>query len=173
MTTFTGLGGAVGFFGSILGGFIATGGGGGGGATGLVATAGAATLCFTAAVWADGAFDGVPETGEDFATGVWTLATDEAAGFDILDTAVFFVGTGADFLAGAVAVGATFLAAGLAILLVTGAFLTLLLVPDEWAGLEVDFFAGTIFLTVAVFLAGLAAFFLVAIQLGFFSNKHF
>jgi hypothetical protein len=124
-----------------------------------------------AAAWADGALDDAAETGADFAIGVWTLATEEVAGLDILDTAGFLVGTGADFLADAG--GATFLATGLAILLVTGAFLTLLLAPDDWTGLEADFFAGTIFLTVAVFLAGLAAFFLVAIQLGFFSNKHF
>ncbi|MBS1660060.1 MAG: hypothetical protein JST68_03315 [Bacteroidetes bacterium] len=88
---------------------------------------------------------------------------------DILDTADFLVGTGADFLAG----GTTFFPTGLAILLVAGAFFAVLLAPDDRAGLEADFFAGTIFLTVAVFLAGLAAFFLVAIQLGFFSNKHF
>jgi len=78
---------------------------------------------------------------------------------------------GADFFA-AVA-GATFLATGLARGFATGAFLTLFPEPDDWAGFEADFFAGAIFLTVAVFLAGLAAFFLVAIQLGFFSNKHF
>jgi hypothetical protein len=124
-----------------------------------------------AAAWADRPLDDAVETGADFATGVWTLATEEVAGLDMLDTAGFLVGMGADFLVDAA--GTTFLATGLAILLVTGAFLTLLLAPDDWTGLEADFFAGTIFLTVAVFLAGLAAFFLVAIQLGFFSNKHF
>jgi hypothetical protein len=46
--------------------------------------------------------------------------------------------------------------------------LAALLPPDDWAGLAAAFFAGAIFLTVVDFLAGLAAFFLVAIQLGFF-----
>jgi hypothetical protein len=66
----------------------------------------------------------------------------------------------------------TFFATGLAILLDTGAFLDLL-PPDDWADLEAVFFAGAGFLTLVGFLAGFAAFFLVAIQLGFFSNKHF
>jgi hypothetical protein len=92
-------------------------------------------------------------------------------GLAIFDTAVFLgVGAGADFLAGT---GATFFAAGFAILLAAGAFLTDLLLPDEWADFEAVFLAGAIFLTFAAFLAGLAAFFLVAIQLGFFCNKHF
>jgi hypothetical protein len=170
MTTFTGLGGAAGFFGSTFGGIAATGGGGV--VTGLPATAGAATADLAAAAWATGALDAVPEAGCGFAAAGWTLEREGAAGLDILDTAGFFVGTGAVFLPGAA--GATFLATGLAILLDTGAFLALLLAPDDWTGFEADFFAGTIFLTVAVFLAGFAAaFFLVAIQLGFFSNKHF
>src|SRR5579872_6757990 len=92
------------------------------------------------------------------------------AGLEILATAVFLAGAVTDFLTDA---GATFLAAGLAILLAAGAFLTDLLPPDEWAGFEAVFFAGAIFLMFAAFLAGLAAFFLVAIQLGFFCNKHF
>jgi hypothetical protein len=90
---------------------------------------------------------------------------------EVLDTADFFVGRGADFLAVA---GATFLAAGLAILLTAGAFFTGLLPPDEWADFEAAFFAGATFLTfTGFFAAGLAAFFLVAIQLGFFSDEHF
>ncbi|HLZ87270.1 MAG TPA: hypothetical protein VKQ52_08520 [Puia sp.] len=88
-----------------------------------------------------------------------------------MDTATFFVGRGADFFAGAA--GATFLAAGLAILLAAGAFFTGLLPPDEWADFDAVFLAGAIFLTFTVFLAGFAAFFLVAIQLGFFSDEHF
>jgi hypothetical protein len=59
------------------------------------------------------------------------------------------------------------------VLLDTGAFLADLAAPDEWAGFATAFFAGTIFLRLVGFLAGFAAFFLVAIQLGFFSNKHF
>jgi hypothetical protein len=93
-----------------------------------------------------------------------------AGGLDILDT-VFFGGTGMGFLAGAGE--ATFLATGLAILLAAGAFFAGLPLPDEWTGLEAAFLAGAIFLTFTVFLAGFAAFFLVAIQLGFFSDKHF
>jgi len=58
---------------------------------------------------------------------------------------------------------ATFLATGLAILLAAGNFFPDLLPPDEWAVLEAGFLAGAIFLAVAVFFAGLAAFFLVAI----------
>jgi hypothetical protein len=92
-------------------------------------------------------------------------------GLDILDTVGFLAGTGIGFLAGDD--GATFLATGLAILLAAGAFLAVLLLPDEWAGFAAAFLAGTIFLTLTVFLAGFAAFFLVAIQLGFFSNEHF
>jgi hypothetical protein len=83
----------------------------------------------------------------------------------------FFAATGAVFLAGTV--WTTFLGTGLAILLAAGAFLTDLAEPDEWAGFEAVFLAGAIFLIFAVFLAGLAAFFLVAIQLGFFCNEHF
>jgi hypothetical protein len=90
---------------------------------------------------------------------------------EVLDTvADFFTCKGADFLAGAA--GATFFAAGLAILLAAGAFFAGLL-PDEWADFGAAFLAGAIFLTFTVFLAGFAAFFLVAIQLGFFSDEHF
>jgi hypothetical protein len=92
-------------------------------------------------------------------------------GFDVLDTAAdFFAGRAADLFAGGA--GATFLAAGLAILLAAGAFFAGLL-PDEWADFAAAFLAGAIFLTFTVFLAGFAAFFLVAIQLGFFSDEHF
>jgi hypothetical protein len=93
------------------------------------------------------------------------------AGLGRLETAPFLAGAGAGRLAEED--GTTFLAAGLAILLATGAFLTDLLLPDEWAGFAAAFFAGAIFLTfTAFFAAGLAAFFLVAIQLGFFCDKH-
>jgi hypothetical protein len=92
-------------------------------------------------------------------------------GLDILDTGGFLAGTETGFLAGDV--GATFLATGLAILLAAGAFLAVLPLPDEWTGLGAAFLAGAIFLTLTVFLAVFAAFFLVAIQLGFFSNEHF
>jgi hypothetical protein len=177
MTTFTGLGGAAGFFGS---GLTATGGGGGGGgaATGLLVVTGATGLA--AGVWAGWdlaagcGFDPMPETGFDF-TVSWTFAGTACAfgvaALDILDTGAFFAGMDTGFLAGAD--GATFLATGLAILLAAGAFFTGLLPPDEWAGFEAAFLAGAIFLTFTVFFTGLAAFFLVAIQLGFFSNKHF
>jgi hypothetical protein len=90
-------------------------------------------------------------------------------GFEILDTVDFLAGATTGFLAGAG--GATFFAAttGLAGLLATGAFLIALPVPDEWAGFAAAFLAGAIFLPLGVgFLAGFAAFFLVAIQLGFF-----
>jgi hypothetical protein len=92
-------------------------------------------------------------------------------GLDILDTVGFLAGTETGFLAGDD--GATFLGTDLAILLAAGAFLAVLLAPDEWTGFEAAFLAGAIFLTLTVFLAGFAAFFLVAIQLGFFSNEHF
>jgi hypothetical protein len=95
----------------------------------------------------------------------------ETAGLDMLGTGCFLAGAGIGRLAEED--GTTFLAAGLAILLAAGAFLADLLLPDEWAGLAAAFFAGAIFLTWTAFLAGLAAFFLVAIQLGFFCNKHF
>jgi hypothetical protein len=95
----------------------------------------------------------------------------ETAGFDMLETMGFLAGAGVGRLAEED--GATFLAGGLAILLATGAFLADLLLPDEWAGFAAAFLAGAIFLTWTAFLAGLAAFFLVAIQLGFFCNKHF
>jgi len=92
ITTFNGLGGATGFFGSTFGGVTATGGGGGG----------VATACLVAAAWATGALDGMPETVGfvDFTAAGWVLATEGAAGLDILDTAGFFVGTGMDFFAG-------------------------------------------------------------------------
>jgi hypothetical protein len=101
------------------------------------------------------------------AAGAWTGCGLEA-GLDMLDTVVFFAGT-TGFFAAAVAAGATFFATGLAVLLAAGAFLAALPATDEWAGLAAAFLAGAIFLTLGVdFLAGLAAFFLVAIQLGFF-----
>jgi hypothetical protein len=149
--------------------------------TGFAATTGAACLTGAADAWTGcdlpmgcvltGLATGcVLATGWGFAA-TWPLETGvEAAVLDILDTTGFFEGTDIVFLAGDV--GATFLATGLAILLAAGAFLAVLL-PDEWTGLAAAFFAGAIFLTFPVFLAGLAAFFLVAIQLGFFSNEHF
>jgi hypothetical protein len=94
-----------------------------------------------------------------------------AVGLEVADTAGFFAGRAADFFADEA--GATFLAAGLAILLAAGAFFADLLPPDEWADFEAAFLAGAIFLTFTVFLADFAAFFLVAIQLGFFSDEHF
>jgi hypothetical protein len=162
MTTFTGFAGGAGFFASGLG--VTTGAGGGVAVTIFPATAGAATGL--AAAW----------TGCDLATEEGVFATGAAgvlvAGFVILDIETdFLAGEGAGFLAAAA--GATFLVTGLAILLAAGAFLADFAPPDEWAAFEAVFLAGTIFLTFAVFLAGLAAFFLVAIQLGFFSNKHF
>jgi hypothetical protein len=175
MTTFTGFGGAAGFFGS---GLTATGGGGGGGAaTGLPAVTGA--VCLAAGVWAGWdlaagcVLDTVPETLFGFPAS-WTfggaICGFAGADLDILDIGAFFAGmTG--FFAGTCR--ATFLATGLAILLAAGSFLAGLLLPDEWAGFEAAFLAGAIFLTFTVFFTGLAAFFLVAIQLGFFSNKHF
>jgi hypothetical protein len=101
---------------------------------------------------------------------VWGLA---AGLTKLATTAGFFAGTGAgaDFFTAAA--GATFLATGLAILLAAGAFFAGFALPDGWTAFEAVFLAGAIFLTFAVFLAGFAAFFLVAIQLGFFSNKHF
>jgi hypothetical protein len=168
MTTFTCLGGAVGFFGS---GLAATGvGGGGGGATGagwaLIAGRAFGAGCVLAT---EGVEVGFPAS--------WTFPDPidvlecETAGFDMLETMGFLAGAGVGRLAEED--GATFLAGGLAILLATGAFLADLLLPDEWAGFAAAFLAGAIFLTWTAFLAGLAAFFLVAIQLGFFCNKHF
>jgi hypothetical protein len=182
MTTFTGLGGAAGFLGS---GRTATGGGVGGAAiTGLlVVTMGACLAAGGAVGWATGcdfAATCVLGAGLEAALGLTAdggfpaVAGLEAAlmtGLDILDTIGFLGGTGMVFLAGDV--GTTFLATGLAILLAAGAFLAVLPLPDEWAGLGAAFLAGAIFLTLTVFLAGFAAFFLVAIQLGFFSNEHF
>jgi hypothetical protein len=182
MTTFTGFGGGTGFLGS---GRAATGGGGGGAATtGLLVVTRAACLAAGAAVgWATGcdftatcvfgagpgAVVGLTADGAfPAAVGLEVLLM---AGLDILDTVGFLAGTGTGFLAGDV--GATFLTTGLAILLAAGAFLAVLPLPDEWAGLGAAFLAGAIFLTLTVFLAGFAAFFLVAIQLGFFSNEHF
>jgi hypothetical protein len=150
--------------------------------TGFAATTGAACLTGAADAWAgcdllmgcvliELATGCALTAGRGFAA-PWPLEIGvEAAVLDILDTADFFGGTDICFLAGDG--GATFLGTGLAILLAAGAFLAVLLLPDEWAGLEAAFFAGAIFLTFTVFLAGLAAFFLVAIQLGFFSNNHF
>src|SRR5579863_8501110 len=95
----------------------------------------------------------------------------ETAGLVMLETPPFLAGAGAGRLAEED--GTTFLAAGLAILLAAGAFLADLPLPDEWTGLAAAFFAGAIFLTfTAFFAAGLAGFFLVAIQLGFFCDEH-
>jgi len=182
MTTFTGLGGAAGFLGS---GRTATGGGAGGAATrGLLVVTKVACLTAGAAVgWATGCdltATCVLGAGPGAVVGLTADGAFPAAaglevvlmtGLDILDTVGFLAGTGTGFLAGDV--GATFLATGLAILLAAGAFLAVLPLPDEWAGLGAAFLAGAIFLTLTVFLAGFAAFFLVAIQLGFFSNEHF
>ena len=183
MTTFTGLGGMAGFLGS---GLAATGGGGGGGAiTGLLVVTRGACLTVGAAVgWATGCDFGatcVFGAGLGAAAGLTTdgafpvaevLEAVLTTGLDILDTVDFLAGTETGFLAGDE--GATFLVAtGLAILLAAGAFLAVLPLPDEWTGLGAAFLAGAIFLTLTVFLAGFAAFFLVAIQLGFFSNEHF
>jgi hypothetical protein len=131
--------------------------------TGAVVGTGLAVIC--------GCWGFIAATGafERWFAGAWVVFAGDLAILD--DTAVFFTATGADFLAGAA--WATFLGTGLAILLAAGAFLTDLPEPDEWAGLGATFLAGAIFLTFAVFLAGLAAFFLVAIQLGFFCNEHF
>jgi hypothetical protein len=161
MTTFTGLAGGAGFFASGLG---VTGGGGGGAITDLAAGAGvAAVFAAAGACCAFAAMTVVFDT--------WAEAWLFASGLAVLDTADFFTGR-RDFFAEAV--GATFFAAGLAILLAAGSFLAVLFPPDEWADFEADFFAGAGFLTLTVFLAaGFAAFFLVAIQLGFFSDEHF
>jgi hypothetical protein len=95
----------------------------------------------------------------------------ETAGLAMLETAPFLAGASVGRLAAED--GTTFLATGLAILLAAGSFLADLLLPDEWAGLAAAFFTGAIFLTItAFFAAGLAAFFLVAIQLGFFCDEH-
>jgi len=183
MTTFTGLGGAAGFLGS---GLTVTGGGGGGAATKglLVVTTGAclavgaavgrATGCDFTATCVLGAGPGAAAVGltaDGAFPGAAGLEVVLVTGLDILDTVGFLAGTETGFLAGDD--GATFFATGLAILLAAGAFLAVLLLPDEWAGFEAAFLAGTIFLTLTVFLAGFAAFFLVAIQLGFFCNEHF
>jgi hypothetical protein len=177
MTTFIGFGGAAGFFGS---GLTATGGSGGGGAYALAAVIGAVCLVVgVGAGWGLAAgcvFEKAPDTTFGFppsrafpetVCGLWLALTD----FVKLDIGAFFAGTDTDFFDGAG--GATFLATGLAVLLAAGAFFTGLWPPDEWAGFEAAFLAGAIFLTFTVFFTGLAAFFLVAIQLGFFSNKHF
>jgi hypothetical protein len=112
-------------------------------------------------------FDGTLGAGFDTDTGFFAGTDTDLEGRDLDGTDL--EETGATFLAGV----ATFFATGLAILLATGPFLASLLPPDEWTGLAAAFFAGTIFLTLIGFLAGFAAFFLVAIQLGFFSDKHF
>jgi len=85
MSTFTGLGGAAGFFGSTFGGMAATGGGGG--AATVLATAGAVTLGLAAAVGMADGFDTAGGTGV-FAIVGWAFAD---AALDILDTAVFLV----------------------------------------------------------------------------------
>ena len=112
-------------------------------------------------------FTGATGVFETWFAGAWVVFVGVLAILD--DTAVFFAATGTDFLAGAA--WTTFLATGLAILLAAGAFFAAL--PDEWAGFAAAFLAGAIFLTLTAFLAaGLAAFFLVARQLGFFCDKH-
>jgi len=188
ITTFTSLaGGMATFLGSALDIVLAVKGGVDGGA-GLLVIEGVDT-CLAGAV--TGVATGL-SAGCAFATGGCVFATEPAAesddpfetalatGLDILDTTGFFTGTGTDLdLEGTDTVflaaddGTTFLATGLAILLDTGAFLANLLPPDDWAGLVAAFLAGTIFLTLVGFLERFAAFFLVAIRLGFFSDKHF
>jgi hypothetical protein len=175
MTTFTCFGGAVGFFGS---GLTAKGGGVGREA-GWALTVGSGLAAGISGLAAGRG--GLAMGSGDFATGIGgfatgcVLATEGAAvGFPVRWTLTgpFLAGAGTGRLAGVD--GTTFLAADLAILLAAGAFLADLLLPDEWAGLAaVAFLSGAIFLTPAAFLAGFAAFFLVAIQLGFFCNKHF
>jgi hypothetical protein len=138
----------------------------------VVGAVGWATGCdFAICVLGAGLATGVGLTAEGAFPAADVLEVVLAAGLDILDTVGFLAGTEMVFFAGDV--GATFLATGLAILLAAGAFLAVLPLPDEWAGLGAAFLAGAIFLTLTVFLAGFAAFFLVAIQLGFFSNEHF
>jgi hypothetical protein len=178
MTTFTCLGGAVGFFGS---GLTATGAVGGAIAAGLLVTAGAACLAIIVVAGAGGVLTGGcvldREGAEAGFEWIWIFPDPidvlacETAGLDICEMVAFLAGGAVGRLAEED--GTTFLAAGLAILLTAGAFLADLLLPDEWAGLAAAFLAGAIFLTLTAFLAGLAAFFLVAIQLGFFCNKHF
>jgi hypothetical protein len=133
------------------------------GFTGMGFLAGATGVCDAclaigfAAPWA-GLAAGRGLDATDFgATGFW-------ADFGATD---FFAGIGVGFLT-----GAAFLATGLATLLEGGVFLTALL-PDECAGLAAAFLAGALFFAGVAFLAAFAAFFLVAILLGFFSNKHF
>jgi hypothetical protein len=187
MTSFDGLVGMATFLGSALEIVLAVKGGVDGGAgTALIGIGG--TACFTGA--AAGVATGL-SAGCAFAAGSCVFEWEPAgadvsfeaaleAGLGILDTTGFFTGTTTDLdLEGtdtgflAADDGATFLATGLAILLAAGTFLANLLPPDDWAGLVAAFLAGTIFLTLVGFLAGFAAFFLVAIQLGFFSDKHF
>jgi hypothetical protein len=142
------------------------------------AEAGAAGGCVferAAAAGAGEPFDGALVAGFDMGTGFFAGTDTVLEGTDTVlegtDTVLEdtdLADTDAVFLA-----GATFFGTGLAIFLDIGPFLANLLPPDEWAGLVAAFLAGTIFLTLIGFLAGLAAFFLVAIQLGFFSDKHF
>ncbi|HEY4108358.1 hypothetical protein [Puia sp.] len=163
ITTFTGLAGGAGFFTSGLD----VKGGGVGRAVATALPRGGAGVAGFAAAWACCAFVTGAVTFEIGVVVAWLFA----AGLEVLDTADFFVGKGGDFLADAD--GATFLAAGLAILF-TGAFFAALLPPDEWTDFDAVFLAGATFLTFTVFLpAGFASFFLVAIQLGFFSDEHF
>jgi hypothetical protein len=105
ITTFTGLAGGAGFFGS---GLTATGGGGGGGGatTGLLAVTGAVGL--TAGAWtgwglpAGCVFDTVLTTGFGFPLNWPFTGTAGALGvLDILDRGDFFAGMDTGFLAGA------------------------------------------------------------------------
>jgi hypothetical protein len=163
------LGGTTGFLGS---GLTNTGGGG---TTGLGSS-------FFSGVFNTGFLGSSLRTGLPAATGTAGLAGPDTGGWagcdfgtglevlGILGTTDFLAGMFAGFFAGVTE--ATFFTTGLAILLDTGAFLAVLAGPDEWTGFATAFLAGTIFLTLVGFLAGFAAFFLVAIVLGFFSNKH-
>jgi|SRR5882724_6998787 len=114
-------------------------------------------------------------------TGTGMDLVSKGTGFPTVLTGLVLEGsafTGTGFLTGATgflagAAGATFFATGLALPLACGAAAFFVgLLPDEWAGFAGAFFAGPAFFTVVGFLAGFAAFFLVAILLGFFNNKH-
>jgi hypothetical protein len=188
ITSFTGFAGVVtNFLGSAAFAIVLAVKGGveGGTGTGLMATDGTACLV-AAAVAAAGCgfaagggvfdkafppgctFEGAPAAGFDMVRGFFEgteTVLEDTTDFDGTD----LEDTEAAFLTG----WTTFLATGLAILLATGPFLADLLPPDDWAGLATGFLAGAIFFPLVGFLAVFAAFFLVAIRLGFFSDKHF